>query len=245
MHTIEPDWLSAGDTASRLGVSIKTLRRWDAQGKLRAERTAGGHRRYRREAVETYWQSQNNTDNISVTALSNDDVGIAHRLLRQWVSSTTTVDADASKLPTDNRWWPLATVVPVTIVIMMVWHTIAPTTTNEVSLVEYWSNWQADVADKVLGGIGLSQSHTPNEHMSADVLGSESERLNAGVIVIEPGETEVFVADGAVSAETEVDLAAVGRSLPVRIGAIDPGVGFWVVLEATAPEPLAVEWRVN
>jgi len=32
--------------AEALGVSITTLRRWEAEGKLEAEHTAGGHRRY-------------------------------------------------------------------------------------------------------------------------------------------------------------------------------------------------------
>ena len=32
--------------AAVLGVSISTLRRWEAQGKIVAEHTAGGHRRY-------------------------------------------------------------------------------------------------------------------------------------------------------------------------------------------------------
>ena len=32
-----------GEAASVLGVSITTLRRWEASGKLAAEHTAGGH----------------------------------------------------------------------------------------------------------------------------------------------------------------------------------------------------------
>lgn len=35
-----------GEAAKTLGVSITTLRRWEADGKLAAEHTAGGHRRY-------------------------------------------------------------------------------------------------------------------------------------------------------------------------------------------------------
>ena len=35
-----------GDAAEALGVSITTLRRWEAEGRLAAEHTAGGHRRY-------------------------------------------------------------------------------------------------------------------------------------------------------------------------------------------------------
>ncbi|AJE19768.1 IS607 family transposase [Azotobacter chroococcum] len=38
--------VSIGEAAKALGVSITTLRRWEASGKLVAEHTAGGHRRY-------------------------------------------------------------------------------------------------------------------------------------------------------------------------------------------------------
>lgn len=38
--------VSISKAADILGVSITTLRRWDAEGKLRAERTPAGHRRY-------------------------------------------------------------------------------------------------------------------------------------------------------------------------------------------------------
>jgi len=39
-------YVSIGEAAEALGVSIATLRRWEADGKLAAEHTAGGHRRY-------------------------------------------------------------------------------------------------------------------------------------------------------------------------------------------------------
>ena len=38
--------ISIGEAASVLGVSITTLRRWDASGRLVSEYTEGGHRRY-------------------------------------------------------------------------------------------------------------------------------------------------------------------------------------------------------
>lgn len=39
-------YVGIGEAAKALGVSITTLRRWDASGKLVPEQTAGGHRRY-------------------------------------------------------------------------------------------------------------------------------------------------------------------------------------------------------
>lgn len=38
--------VSIGEASEALGVSITTLRRWEAEGKLIPERTAAGHRRY-------------------------------------------------------------------------------------------------------------------------------------------------------------------------------------------------------
>jgi excisionase family DNA binding protein len=38
--------VSIGEASNALGVSITTLRRWEAAGRLRSEHTVGGHRRY-------------------------------------------------------------------------------------------------------------------------------------------------------------------------------------------------------
>lgn len=38
--------LSVSEAAKLLGVSTKTLHRWEAAGKIKSVRTAGGHRRY-------------------------------------------------------------------------------------------------------------------------------------------------------------------------------------------------------
>ncbi len=35
-----------GEAAAALGAHINTLRRWEAEGRLAAEHTAGGHRQY-------------------------------------------------------------------------------------------------------------------------------------------------------------------------------------------------------
>ncbi len=46
--------LTIGETAVLLGVSIDTLRNWDASGKLRAKRSEGGHRYYDREMLALF-----------------------------------------------------------------------------------------------------------------------------------------------------------------------------------------------
>jgi excisionase family DNA binding protein len=44
--------LTVGEAASRLGVAVDTLRRWDRSGRFPAKRTPGGQRRYDARAVE-------------------------------------------------------------------------------------------------------------------------------------------------------------------------------------------------
>jgi putative resolvase len=39
-------WLSVGEAANILGISITTLRHWTDEGYVTAFRTVGGHRRY-------------------------------------------------------------------------------------------------------------------------------------------------------------------------------------------------------
>lgn len=46
MHRLN-DLINIGEAAKLRGVSIDTLRRWEKAGKIKTERTEGGHRRYR------------------------------------------------------------------------------------------------------------------------------------------------------------------------------------------------------
>lgn len=39
--------VAVGDAARLLGVSVKTIRRWEASGKISGRRTPGGQRRFR------------------------------------------------------------------------------------------------------------------------------------------------------------------------------------------------------
>ena len=45
-------FISIKEVSTMLGVSAKTLRRWDKEGKLIASRTLGNHRRYKLSDIE-------------------------------------------------------------------------------------------------------------------------------------------------------------------------------------------------
>ena len=46
-------WLSSSEAAALAGVSVSLLYRYELMGRINAVRTPGGHRRFRREDVET------------------------------------------------------------------------------------------------------------------------------------------------------------------------------------------------
>lgn len=50
----QEELISISETASILGVSIDTLRRWDRDGKLTSVKSAGGHRKYYRSQIGLY-----------------------------------------------------------------------------------------------------------------------------------------------------------------------------------------------
>jgi excisionase family DNA binding protein len=52
--------------AELLGVDVTTLRRWDAQKKLVAVRTAGGHRRYTEKQLMEFMQGDDKDDTESL-----------------------------------------------------------------------------------------------------------------------------------------------------------------------------------
>lgn len=55
-------YVSISKAAEYLGVSIPTLRRWDAEGMLVAERTPGGRRRYNMDVVEALYGGERDDD---------------------------------------------------------------------------------------------------------------------------------------------------------------------------------------
>ncbi len=52
------DWISTKKAMALLGVSSTTIKRWADEGTLASTRTAGGHRRFRRDAVERLLRQQ-------------------------------------------------------------------------------------------------------------------------------------------------------------------------------------------
>ena len=50
----ETDWLTLGQAARYLGVAQSTIRKWSDSGRLRAFKTPGGHRRYRRADLDDF-----------------------------------------------------------------------------------------------------------------------------------------------------------------------------------------------
>ena len=55
------DWISTKKAMSLLGVGSTTIKRWADDGTLANTRTVGGHRRFRRDAVERLLRQQSAT----------------------------------------------------------------------------------------------------------------------------------------------------------------------------------------
>ena len=51
--------MSIKEAANLLGVAESTLRRWDNEGKLVADRTKGGHRRYNKNRLIAFQTKSN------------------------------------------------------------------------------------------------------------------------------------------------------------------------------------------
>lgn len=52
MHEIPVTWLTPLEAAKRLGVTVRTLHRWEAEGRITSVRTPTNHRRYDQSAVD-------------------------------------------------------------------------------------------------------------------------------------------------------------------------------------------------
>ena len=51
-QSTEADLVPIGEVARIFGVTVATVRRWEREGKISAERTPGGQRRFNRAEIE-------------------------------------------------------------------------------------------------------------------------------------------------------------------------------------------------
>ena len=58
------DPLTTSQVAELAGVTPRTVRNWEEEGKLKAERTRGGHRRFSKKEVEKLIKSRIPQDGI-------------------------------------------------------------------------------------------------------------------------------------------------------------------------------------
>ena len=57
-ETIDGEWLSLSAASDLIGVHPATLRAWANQGRVASQRTAGGHRRFRRSDLDRWAKTQ-------------------------------------------------------------------------------------------------------------------------------------------------------------------------------------------
>jgi excisionase family DNA binding protein len=68
------EWLSLREAAEMLGVHPGTVRNWADQGYLPVRRTKGGHRRFRRDDIELWRQSQESDGGIELGLIGQNMV---------------------------------------------------------------------------------------------------------------------------------------------------------------------------
>lgn len=83
------DWVSLREAADILGVHPATVRNWADKGELPMRRTPGGHRRFNREDLVRYAQSQDEVQPTEVQVILQNALGSA----RMQVSDARLTDA--------------------------------------------------------------------------------------------------------------------------------------------------------
>ena len=82
----KPALLTIKDSSKLLGISTKTLRRWEKSGKIQATRTAGGHRRFLLEDVNRLKKKKPQRQIHNLLSIENvsKDLGVSSKTIRRW-----------------------------------------------------------------------------------------------------------------------------------------------------------------
>jgi excisionase family DNA binding protein len=73
------DWIGLGEASTLLGVAPGTLRRWSDDGRISVFTTPGGHRRYRRSALERLVAEERRRPPLRGTGLTGRRLARAYR----------------------------------------------------------------------------------------------------------------------------------------------------------------------
>lgn len=88
-----PDAYRIGQAAKTLGVRVETLRRWETEGKLRVERTAGGQRLVPAGEVARLLSERQGRRPIAAGSARNRFPGVITEIKRDELSATVEIQA--------------------------------------------------------------------------------------------------------------------------------------------------------
>lgn len=71
------EWINLGDAADFVGVHPTTMRAWADKGEIPSQRTPGGHRRFRRDDLETWVEAQSRSQQAGAQLLMQNTLGQA------------------------------------------------------------------------------------------------------------------------------------------------------------------------
>jgi molybdopterin-binding protein len=89
---VEPGY-RIGDAAATLGVRVETLRRWEREGKLRTERTAGGQRLVPAPEVARLLAERRTRTKVEVGSARNRFPGVITDVRRDGLAATVEIQA--------------------------------------------------------------------------------------------------------------------------------------------------------
>jgi molybdopterin-binding protein len=92
------DGYRIGEAATTLGVRVETLRRWERDGKLRTERTAGGQRVLPASEVARLLAERRAKTKVEVGSARNRFPGVITEVKRDGVAATVEIQAGPHRI---------------------------------------------------------------------------------------------------------------------------------------------------